>query len=54
MFTNHRRVISSRIVLAALALPTLAGCVAIGNTKSTTVAAPAVAPITEQQVNAAQ
>lgn len=44
--------------LATLALAALAGCVSIGNSKTTTVAAPAAsasaAPITEQQVNAAQ
>ena len=45
-------------LVAALALASIAGCVSIGNNKTTTVAAPAApartAPITEQQVNAAQ
>ena len=45
-------------ILAALALTSIAGCVSIGNNNTTTVAAPAAtartAPITEQQVNAAQ
>ncbi|MFM8785463.1 MAG: hypothetical protein ACKOV8_10260 [Phycisphaerales bacterium] len=42
------------VALAALALP-VGACVSIGNTKTTTVAGTASrAPITEQQVNAAQ
>ena len=49
---------SIRIPLATLTLAALAGCVSIGNNKTTSVAAPAAsasaAPITEQQVNAAQ
>jgi hypothetical protein len=49
---------SIHVPLATLALAALAGCVSIGNNKTTSVAAPATsasaAPITEQQVNAAQ
>ena len=47
-----------RLVVTALAMASLAGCVSIGNSKASTAAAPAsathTAPITEQQVNAAQ
>ena len=45
------------LVAGAAALPLLAACVSINSSKNTTAAAPAAAaraPITEQQVNAAQ
>ena len=56
MTPRSPRRFSTTLLAAALAVLPVAGCVAIGNTKNTTASSrdAARAPITEQQVNAAQ